>query len=164
MLRLPQPIAVRGQHGTATDDVCAEWTRAAVRHIARNCEIECCWSHTETDPPTVPHDSDGDSEAQWDRYKDAEHIASWHPAVALAVADWLDDIATRHKASDYTLDLYLHYDSDGECETCEGGGHPSIVCEGCFPSYEGMDGHTVYPCAETKAALAVAAAYLGTDA
>lgn len=22
---------------------------------------------------------------------DAEHIASWHPAVALAVADWLDD-------------------------------------------------------------------------
>lgn len=24
---------------------------------------------------------------------DAEHIASWHPAVALAVADWLDDHA-----------------------------------------------------------------------
>jgi hypothetical protein len=24
---------------------------------------------------------------------DAEHIASWHPAVALAVADWLDGIA-----------------------------------------------------------------------
>jgi hypothetical protein len=24
---------------------------------------------------------------------DAEHIASWHPAVALAVADWLDDMA-----------------------------------------------------------------------
>ncbi len=25
---------------------------------------------------------------------DAAHIASWHPAVALAVADWLDDVAT----------------------------------------------------------------------
>lgn len=25
----------------------------------------------------------------------AEHIASWHPAVALAVADWLDDLAAR---------------------------------------------------------------------
>ena len=25
--------------------------------------------------------------------EDAEHIASWHPAVALAVADWLDDHA-----------------------------------------------------------------------
>lgn len=24
---------------------------------------------------------------------DAEHIASWHPAVALAVADWLDECA-----------------------------------------------------------------------
>lgn len=24
---------------------------------------------------------------------DAAHIASWHPAVALAVADWLDDAA-----------------------------------------------------------------------
>jgi hypothetical protein len=23
---------------------------------------------------------------------DAEHIASWHPAVALAVADWLDEV------------------------------------------------------------------------
>lgn len=27
--------------------------------------------------------------------EDAEHIASWHPAVALAVADWLDATATR---------------------------------------------------------------------
>ena len=27
--------------------------------------------------------------------KDAEHIASWHPAVALAVADWLDATADR---------------------------------------------------------------------
>ena len=25
---------------------------------------------------------------------DADHFASWHPAVALAVADWLDDVAT----------------------------------------------------------------------
>jgi hypothetical protein len=24
---------------------------------------------------------------------DAEHIASWYPAVALAVADWLDEVA-----------------------------------------------------------------------
>jgi hypothetical protein len=27
--------------------------------------------------------------------EDAEHIASWHPAVALAVADWLDAEAAR---------------------------------------------------------------------
>jgi hypothetical protein len=29
-------------------------------------------------------------------YADAAHIASWHPAVALAVADWLD-IAAGHQ-------------------------------------------------------------------
>lgn len=29
---------------------------------------------------------------------DAEHIASWHPAVALAVADWLDAEAESHRA------------------------------------------------------------------
>lgn len=27
----------------------------------------------------------------------AEHIASWHPAVALAVADWLDAVAWQHE-------------------------------------------------------------------
>jgi hypothetical protein len=26
-----------------------------------------------------------------------DHIASWHPAVALAVADWLDEVAERQK-------------------------------------------------------------------
>ena len=29
---------------------------------------------------------------------DAEHIASWHPAVALAVADWLDATAAEHES------------------------------------------------------------------
>lgn len=29
----------------------------------------------------------------WNGRENAEHIASWHPAVALAVADWLDNEA-----------------------------------------------------------------------
>lgn len=29
----------------------------------------------------------------------ARHIASWHPAVALAVADWLDVTATKHECA-----------------------------------------------------------------
>lgn len=33
---------------------------------------------------------------QMDTPGTAEHIASWHPAVALAVADWLDHEADRH--------------------------------------------------------------------
>jgi hypothetical protein len=31
------------------------------------------------------------------RADDAEHAASWHPSVAPAVADWLDDVAQRWK-------------------------------------------------------------------
>lgn len=32
----------------------------------------------------------GQDGARMPRQDDAEHIAAWHPAVALAVADWLD--------------------------------------------------------------------------
>lgn len=35
----------------------------------------------------------------------AQHIASWHPAVALAVADWLDREAALHDALAATGDL-----------------------------------------------------------
>jgi hypothetical protein len=82
----------------ATAGVCPEWTRQAIRHIARNCEIECCYSHGDDSPETVPHDSDGDSEATWSRYDDADHVASWHPVVALAVADLLDRVAYTSEA------------------------------------------------------------------
>lgn len=91
--------------------------------------------------------------------QDAEHIASWHPGMALAVADWLDGTAERHSEGPPTA-LVLHYD-DGPCEVCDDGGHEVPVCEGCFPTWEGMDGYCVYPCRETKAALAAARTYLG---
>lgn len=38
----------------------------------------------------------------------AEHIASWHPAVALAVADWLDDeavVAGEDKPNPWALEV-----------------------------------------------------------
>lgn len=35
----------------------------------------------------------------------AEHIASWHPAVALVVADWLDNEAGHYDASVKGLDV-----------------------------------------------------------
>jgi hypothetical protein len=34
---------------------------------------------------------------------DAEHIASWHPAVALAVADWLDQAAIHFEGGSLTV-------------------------------------------------------------
>lgn len=36
----------------------------------------------------------------------AEHIASWHPAVALAVADWLDSIAAWPMIDQYVRDYF----------------------------------------------------------
>ena len=100
-------------------------------------------------------------EGTWATEGDMAYIAAMHPAVALAVADWLDGVAAHHSPSDTPMPLCLHYDSDEECETCEDGGHPVTVCEGCFPTWEGMDGYSIYPCRETKAALAVADTILG---
>lgn len=44
--------------------------------------------------------ADGVFECDNSSRRDVEHIASWHPLVALAVADWLDATAARH-ASEY---------------------------------------------------------------
>lgn len=46
-------------------------------------------------------DHDGDAEGPHGAEgADATHIASWHPAVALAVADWLDFVAAGREALD----------------------------------------------------------------
>ena len=50
--------------------------------------VETAW--TRGDP-----DDGGSLVTDWCDLPDAEHIASWHPAVALAVADWLDATAAR---------------------------------------------------------------------
>ena len=39
----------------------------------------------------------GAYESGWPSTADAQHIASWHPAVALAVAGWLASEATLHE-------------------------------------------------------------------
>ncbi len=45
-----------------------------------------------------------------------EHIASWHPAVALAVADWLDETARRH---DEILDNFVEGSRVGAVSAAE---------------------------------------------
>jgi len=52
-------------------------------------EIGAVWAQ-EADGRPVPISSRSTDQ-------NAEHIASWHPAVALAVADWLDDTATANE-------------------------------------------------------------------
>ena len=84
----------------------------------------------------------GGADAPW-----SEHIASWHPAVALAVADWLDGARCG-----------LHCDNDGtrwpHCSRCDDSGDdhncpPRTTCE-----------HTK----DYRRALAVARIYLGEQA
>lgn len=41
----------------------------------------------------IVYPADSDSAVAFAASDNAEHIASWHPAVALAVADWLDACA-----------------------------------------------------------------------
>lgn len=73
--------------------------------------------------------------------EEAEHIASWHPAVALAVADWLEGVGERHVPM----------------------GHPMygvLCCATCNLDLEDDErGH----CDDLADALAVAHAYLGSD-
>lgn len=71
----------------ATPGICPHWAYMAVRHIARNCEIECDHDeHRNLDQPT------------WDRFEDAPYIAAMHPGVGLALADWLDGTAATIEA------------------------------------------------------------------
>jgi len=72
----------------------------------------------------------------WGHRGNAEHIASWHPAIALAVADWLDTAGA---------DLWAHG------PLCECG-------SGCLDCDDDMWQPHV------RRALAVARAYLGADA
>jgi hypothetical protein len=91
---------------------------------------------------------------------DAEHIASWHPAVALAVADWLDAVAAVHWPKRHDRLSESHYNAEPEhaciatdCdETCwiEG-----TICNGC--------GTDMCKPEITTRALAVARAYLGRE-
>lgn len=68
---------------------------------------------------------------------DAVHIASWHPAVALAVADWLDTAGA---------DLWAHgplcCEAEYGCDECDG----------------------ILWMQHVRRALTVARAYLGSDA
>lgn len=76
-------MKIRGRVASATPGICPHWTHMAVRHIARNCDIECDHDeHRTLDQPT------------WDRYEDAPYIALMqNPDLGVALADWLDALA-----------------------------------------------------------------------
>lgn len=148
---------MRERAEAATEGVCPAWTAAAVRHIARNCDIDCEYlscEHTEADDDA----GRSGSAAGWGRYNDAQHIASWHPAVALAVADWLDAVAGVHWPKRRARPSTSHYNADPEHDYLAGDCDKScwteaFICNGCGTA-------TCRP-EITEHALAVARAYLG---
>ncbi|WP_399559234.1 hypothetical protein OH809_45515 (plasmid) [Streptomyces sp. NBC_00873] len=76
-------MRIRGLNASATPGICPDWTYNAVRHIARNCQIEC--SHDE---------HQGHDQPEWDRYEDAPYITLMqNPDLGNALADWLDEAA-----------------------------------------------------------------------
>jgi hypothetical protein len=76
----------------ATAGVCPDWVSSAVRHVARNCQIEC--SHD---------DHQGFDQPEWGRYDDSPHIILNSPESVL-----------RRCAADRKL-LELHGDRYHSC-------------------------------------------------
>lgn len=80
-----------------------------------------------------------------------EHAASWHPVVALAVADWLDsEAATRGEMKPFAEVI--------NASISRAGGPDSYIRFGC-----NEDGSPAFVTDTFDAALAAAHAYLGTS-
>lgn len=65
--------------------------------------------------------------------------------------DALAAVLDRNAPEPEQVELMLHMHTP--CKVCDDGGHLMTVCKGCFPSYEGMDGHTVWPCPDALTAM-----------
>lgn len=74
--------------------ICSEWTRQAVRHIARNCDIDC--NHDDLEERWVDGqlvDAEGVSHGGWDRYGDAPWFALMGAYLAAPLVSWLRTVA-----------------------------------------------------------------------
>jgi hypothetical protein len=103
------------------------------------------------------HHGEHDTVALYANRPDADHIASWHPAVALAVADWLECVAEVHWPKRSDLYTESHYNAEPEhdyFDPCD---------ESCFREAYICNGCGTRECKPeiSGAALAVARAYLG---
>lgn len=98
------------------------------------------------------HSSIGEDVGESMTAEDAQHIASWHPAVALAVADLLDLAAGHEKREG---------EEAGQGYTANGYGYIDPSCSICGTP----DEYAVpWPCAYATRGLAVARAYLNEEA
>lgn len=84
----------------------------------------------------------------------SEHIASWHPAVALAVADWLTYVADLAESNEKVLDEHAEANESGDGCDC--------AHKDCYE--HGKWCHCDHARPRITEALAVARAYLGESA
>jgi hypothetical protein len=123
--------------------VSAETLRRAAAQMRERAEAlpsEARWE-TEPDGPWARiFPADSDSAVATMPADHADYFASWHPAVAVAVASLIHEISCSH----YPLRAAEHLDPYG--------------CATCYP------GDSDWPCVVFDEALAVARAYLGESA
>ena len=88
----------------------------------------------------------------------AEHIASWDPPVALAIAEWLEKVADHHRP-ELVDGLYFT-----DCDECPAGddcdGHERWCCWSCTTTSDEYWSHVLYPCQVMRDATAIAETYL----
>lgn len=114
----------------------------ALRPLMTDAEIEATWDHAGC---VIGSDVD--------RAEDAAHIASWHPAVALAVADSIDAFLVMHWIKDSSSWSSAHrdeehYEGDPRCT------------EACVEDYQICNGCGTRDCGEIRYWLPIADAYL----
>lgn len=91
MRRAADLVARRSEK--ATKRICPEWTYHAVRHIARNCDIECY--HGGVEPVASiwadgrEYDDAGITHGGWDRYDDSPWISLVDPRIAAPLVELL---------------------------------------------------------------------------
>lgn len=109
--------------------------------------------------PTIAQESSnwpaGDDDAVGVGYfrSDARLIVAAANAFA-SDTDALAAVLERHAPDPEQIELMLHVDSDEPCEACdEGSGHMSVVCRGCYPTWEDQPAHSVWPCSDAKNAM-----------
>lgn len=86
---------LRAVAAKATHNICPDWTYSAVRHIARNCDIDCLHDDEE----------DGLDHGGWGRYNDSPWITLMGPDKAEHLADILEAEADCQDAIAATQDL-----------------------------------------------------------
>lgn len=92
---------------TANAATCVPWTAELHRHRQTGAPVGA------EVHPVVKMEGNGDGGVS--THADAQHLALWHPGVALAVATWLEDVADLHEPHPHAYGCDWCSDEDWPC-------------------------------------------------